>query len=387
MRLGIDATGIRSGGGLTHLVEVLKAARPAQHGFDGIVVWGGAATLAQIPEKPWLSKVPHAMQERNLLLRTYWQRFRLTDSVRRSKCDLLFVPGGSYAGSFRPVVTMSQNMLPFQRREARRYGLSATSLRLAMLRRSQAGTLRRASGVIFLSEYARNTIMSTIGTLRGQLITVPHGIERRFIHAPRVQKSMSEYSPASPMRLIYVSIVDLYKHQWTVCEAVCSLRKEGFPIALDLIGPAYPRALRKLTATLRSIDPDGVAVRYLGHVPHDELHALYASADFGLFASSCESMPNILIEGMASGLPIACSNRGPMPEVLGDGGVYFDPETSASIADAIRRLLVSRELRAKVAQVAFLRAGLYSWERCADETLRFLAQVASAGERVPAIEH
>ena len=381
MRLGIDATSIRSGGGLTHLVEVLKAARPAQYGFDGIVVWGRVATLTQIPEKPWLSKVPHAMQERNLLLRTYWQWFRLADSVRRSKCDLLFVPGGSYAGNFRPVVTMSQNMLPFERREARRYGLSATSLRLAMLRCSQAVTLRRASGVIFFSEYARNTIMSAIGTLRGQLITVPHGIHRRFIHAPRVQKNMSEYSPASPMRLIYVSIVDLYKHQWTVCEAVCSLRKEGFPIALDLIGPAYPRALRKLTATLR------VAVRYLGQVPHDELHELYASADVGVFASSCENMPNILIECMASGLPIACSNRGPMPEVLGDGGVYFDPETSASIADAIRRLLVSPELRAKVAQVAFVRAGPYSWERCADETLRFLAQIASAGERVPAIEH
>ena len=35
-------------------------------------------------------------------------------------------------------------------------------------------------------------------------------------------------------------------------------------------------------------------------------------------------MPNTLVEAMASGLPIACSDRGPMPEVLGDGGVLFD---------------------------------------------------------------
>ena len=51
----------------------------------------------------------------------------------------------------------------------------------------------------------------------------------------------------------------------------------------------------------------------------------------GIFASSCESSSCVLIENMASGLPIACSNRGPMPEVLKDGGVYFDPEKPIDI--------------------------------------------------------
>jgi len=58
-----------------------------------------------------------------------------------------------------------------------------------------------------------------------------------------------------------------------------------------------------------------------GVVPPNDLATLLAEFDLFIFASSCENMPNTLLEGMASDLPIACSNRGPMPEVLRDGGV------------------------------------------------------------------
>ncbi len=93
-------------------------------------------------------------------------------------------------------------------------------------------------------------------------------------------------------------------------------------------------------------------------------------------------MPNILLEGMASGLPIACSDRGPMPEVLGDAGVYFDPEDVGSIRRAIQQLIVSPELRSEKAQAAFERICGYSWRRCADETFGFLAEVAGTSPRV-----
>jgi glycosyltransferase involved in cell wall biosynthesis len=88
-------------------------------------------------------------------------------------------------------------------------------------------------------------------------------------------------------------------------------------------------------------------------------------------------MPNILIESMAAGLPIACSERGPMPEVLGDAGIYFDPEQPASIADAVRRLALDPGLRAEKAAAASKAASQFSWSRCADETFDFLASVAA----------
>jgi glycosyltransferase involved in cell wall biosynthesis len=89
-------------------------------------------------------------------------------------------------------------------------------------------------------------------------------------------------------------------------------------------------------------------------------------------------MPNTLIEGMASGLPIACSNRGPMPEVLEDGGIYFDPENSASIAEAIEKIITDKELRITIAKRAKQLSEQYLWESCADATFAYLYQVIAA---------
>ena len=99
----------------------------------------------------------------------------------------------------------------------------------------------------------------------------------------------------------------------------------------------------------------------LGFVQHDELPALLASADLFVFASSCENMPNTLVEAMAAGLPIACSDRGPMPEILQEAGVYFDPEDVPSIADAVARIVSDAELRTRIAQRARRLSEQYSW--------------------------
>jgi glycosyltransferase involved in cell wall biosynthesis len=71
-----------------------------------------------------------------------------------------------------------------------------------------------------------------------------------------------------------------------------------------------------------------------------------------------------------------------MPEVLGDAGVYFDPEVASSIADALRRLAADDSLRSKLAQWAWHKAQAYSWERCARETFKFIAQAAQQKGRV-----
>ena len=65
MRLGIDASNISIGGGVTHLVEMLNGAQPLAHGFDMIVVWSSKATLSQLPERSSSKKKHH---ENNLPL-------------------------------------------------------------------------------------------------------------------------------------------------------------------------------------------------------------------------------------------------------------------------------------------------------------------------------
>jgi glycosyltransferase involved in cell wall biosynthesis len=66
-----------------------------------------------------------------------------------------------------------------------------------------------------------------------------------------------------------------------------------------------------------------------------------------------------------------------MPDILGDGGVFFDPENVQSVADAILALMGDPALRARAGRAAQIRARQYSWTRCAHETFAFLARIAA----------
>jgi glycosyltransferase involved in cell wall biosynthesis len=377
LRLAIDASNIRIGGGITHLVEILRAVDPSAYGFEKVRVWGRVSTLDQIEDRDWLEKRSLTEREAHFFKLLVWRRWTLPRDLKEWKADLLWVPGGSIMPAFRPVVTMSRNMLPFEWNELRRYGASRVALRLLLLRWSQGRSFRHADGTIFLTGYAYDAVTQVTGSLNGRTAIVPHGVNTRFQLPPRRQRAYSEFTASDPIRVVYVSTVEVFKHQWFVVEAIAQLRQEGVPIRLDLYGWGRAGAVARLTEAMNRVDSKGEFIRYWGVVDYKEIHKCYAAADLCVFASSCENMPNILIESMAAGLPIACSNRGPMPEVLRDAGVYFDPEDSASIADAVRQLVMAPGLRAEKAAAASAIATNFSWSRCARETFEFLATVAS----------
>ncbi|MBD3814017.1 MAG: glycosyltransferase, partial [Betaproteobacteria bacterium] len=131
-------------------------------------------------------------------------------------------------------------------------------------------------------------------------------------------------------------------------------------------------------------DPQGEFVTLAPFVPHAEIPELLARAEMFLFASSCESMPVTLLEGMAVGLPIACSERGPMPDILQDAGVYFNPESPVSIANAVGALACKPVESNAYAVRAKAIAQCFSWQRCADQTFDFLLSTLerSHGERI-----
>ena len=375
--LGIDASNLRRGGGITHLREVLRAADPRDHGFTQVFVWSGRATLDELPpSNEWLRLEHHRLLDGGLVQRMWWQNVTLAREARSKRCDLLFVPGGSYAGTFRPFVTMSRNMLPFEPRERARYGVSTMRAKLTILERVQSATMRRADGVIFLNVYAKQRVMSRAGSLRGRLTIIPHGVDAQFTLEPRSQRTIASYDREHPFRLLYVSIIDVYKHQPEVAQAVARLRARGLPIEIEFRGPAYEPAAKTLNELVARIDPKREFIHIADAAKYRDLPSVYGRADAFVFASSCENMPNILLEAMAAGLPIASSRRGPMPEILGDAGVYFDPENVDEIEAALMSLVNDHQARAKWAATAFARASRYSWSQCADETFRFLAEVA-----------
>jgi len=378
LHLGIDAVNIRQGGGLTHLSQLLQAADPVAAGFDRVTVWSNQATADVLPSRPWLMKRVAPWMVASLPRRMLGQQFQLAQELRASGCDVLFSPGGTLPQSCgMPMVTMSQNMLPFEPLEAARFGrLSLMRLKMRVLRYSQGRSFQRADGLIFLTHYAEQAVSLALGGLRCPTALVPHGIEARFLQAPRAQRRLEECSGAQPFRVLYVSILMPYKHQMAVAQAAADLHARGMPIEMQFVGAAWGRYGKEFARLIRSLDPEGGFLKWSGHEPFESLHRFYRDADAFVFASSCENLPNILIEAMASGLPIACANRGPMPEVLGDAGVYFEPESPSEISGALQVLAGDDPLRAKLAQKAWKKAQDYSWQRCAIETFEFIAKVA-----------
>ena len=380
LRVGIDATNIRAGGGLTHLREVLTALVPEPLGIGRVAVWGRTGLAEHLPRFPWLTFIPVAAADGNPLRYLTWKKSGL-DTAVRAAADVLFVPGGTYGGTFAPFVAMSQNLLPFDRTERSRFGLSRVRLRYHLLEYLQAKTFRRAQGVIFLTETARRVTEARTGPLQGDAAIVPHGLAERFFQPPRAARTVAACTPENPLRILYVSIVNLYKHQWHVVAAVSRLREEGYPVQLDLVGKAYPPAMARLNRTLARFDPGGAFVRYQGLVDHGRLHEVYAHADLFVFASSCETFGMILLEAMGAGLPVACSDRGAMPETLQDAGLYFNPEDPGDIAQTLKRMIDGPALRDRLARKGLARARTYSWKRCAEETFGFIAEVAGGSCR------
>lgn len=381
--LGIDASNIRAGGGVTHLSQLLAAAEPEAAGFKQVMVWSGAATLAQLPQRTWLRKVHLSMLDKGLPWRAAWQQLLLPAALKVNHCAALFSPGGTAPVRLSvPSIVMSQNMLPFEPKEYSRYGmLSGMRWRLKLLRKTQSHSMRRADGLIFLTRYAQREMLRILGHSTNRTAVIPHGVEERFFSQPRATSSMQDFSPARPFRLLYVSIVDMYKHQWQVVRAIGELRRKGLPVVADFIGPAYPPALQRLQATIKAIDPQSAFLHYMGPMAFPELHKAYQNADAFVFASSCENLPNIVLEAMAAGLPIASSNRGPMPEVLGDAGVYFDPESVDEMAAALQSLYEQPGLRNTLAKRAYTKAREYSWRQCAKSTFEFIADTIRSEAR------
>ncbi len=373
--VGIDASNIRAGGGLTYLCNLLGAREEGGFADVKVIVWGGRKTLDRLPSRSWITKSYQPALDEALPSRVRWQQRRLGQLA--AGCDVLFVPGGTYLGSFRPFVTMSHNLLPFEARERRRFGVSRTRLRLELLRAVQARTFQRADGMIFLTSAAESSIRDAIGPLAARSVIIPHGTSRSFLLAPREQKPVTAYSYDKPFRWLYVSVVNMYKHQWNVVAAAAKLRAAGSPISLELVGPAYPPALKKLSEAIGVYDPRAEFVRYHGPLAGDDLVRMYHDADALVFASTCENMPIILLEGMSAGLPIVCGDRPVMREVLRDGGAFCDPERVDQIAEAMQAITLRPDLRQALGRRAYSLACEYSWQRTADATFAFLQQVKS----------
>lgn len=375
LSIGIDASRIRSGGGKAHMIGFLPAGNPTAYGISKVHLWSYKGLLDVLPDAPWLIKHNPPALERSLFRQAWWQARSLPKEVKRCGCDLLFAADAATTCGFHPSVVMSQDMLSYEPGQMSHYGWTMKRLRLILIGYLQTRALKRADAAIFLTQYAANVIQGHAGPLQKYKV-IPHGIAAAF----RQNTAMGDWptDPARPIRCIYVSNAAMYKHQWEVVRAVGLLRKRAINISLLLVGGGAGLAQKMTVDAIAEVDPQRRFIEQKAFVPNAEIPKLLAGSDIFVFASSCENLPITLLEGMAGGLPIACSDRGPMPEVLADGGVYFNPEDPNSIASAIEKLITDRDLRMKTARRAEEISESFTWERCADETWEYLSKCAIA---------
>lgn len=375
--LGVDAANIRLGGGRTYLIELLAHFDPHATAFTKIIVWGSRETLDCLPDHPLVSKVFCPELDGTLLKRTWWQVFQLPSLARQAGCDLLFVPGGVFMCSFKPIVTVSLNLLPFSPREIAKYGYSRQAAKFWLLRWLQGRSFKRSSGLIFLADYPRSVINEKVSPLPSSQATIPLGVSNAFDRQVRPQREISSYSKGDPYKIVYVSSLHPYKNHKVLIAAVAKVREStGWPIRLDLVGPGSSEQEAELKLFAQSFKDSETWLQFSGNLPYLKLSDLYGHADLGAFSSSCENMPNILTEMMASGLPIVSSRMRPMPDILKDGGVYYDPMSESETASAIVKVISDPVLRASIAERGKEVSRRYTWESAALDTFKFLERLA-----------
>ena len=376
VKIGIEASNFRKGGGRTHLVELLRHGDGNLGEIKQVVVWGSAETLAMLPKRSWLNRAT----KRCSMARWCAGRCGRPRGWSRLPAPSIWCsrPAGSRLALVRPRVVMSRNLLPFEAGERELYGHSGTRLRLELLRVGQARSFAGADGVIFLNQYALSQVTATMKRPPRRVAVIPHGVADRFRSSapprPARGRNVAGRAAESPLRVDDCSVqAPAGGHH--------AMRRLSphIPVELTLVGsPTTPPTPPTCSGRRWRTAPQGRASGTSAQVGFEQLHHAYSAAEVFVFASSCENMPNILLEAMSNGLPIACARRGPMPEMLGEAGVYFDPEEPDAIAAAVRTLAEDPELRVRIATLAVERSRPFDWHRCACDTFAFLAEVAHA---------
>lgn len=380
--IGIDATRSRSGGAIAHMIGILDGDEPAAHGIQSVHLWAFDEMLDRISEKPWLVKHRVPSTHQSILHQLYWQRYVLPKEAKKRNISVLFNTDSSSVCPFTPSVTLNQDLLSYEPGEKSRYPFfSRARLRLEAIGLVQKWSLERSDSTIFLSEHAKSVFTSKLHLNR--TVTIPHAVGTKFHELGALRHS---WPKEGPLECLYVSNAAPYKHQWCVIEAIHMVRsRTGRDVRLRLVGGGRGPAHVRMLSAVQTFDPERRFIKLVPFVSSTAILDELAHADFFVFASSCETFGITLLEAMAAGLPIACSNRSSLPELILDGALYFDPEAPIQIADRVEELIQSEVTRARLAKRASDIAKNYSWKESSASTWRILSKIAQEKEIKPSV--
>jgi alpha-1,3-rhamnosyl/mannosyltransferase len=221
--------------------------------------------------------------------------------------------------------------------------------------------LRRADGLIAVSENTRQDAIRLLGIAPGRIRTIYSGVADEFFDAAP-QNRTRPYA-------LYVGTIEPRKNLDTLLDAWAlltpSLRAE---YELVIAGPCGWNSEK----TLARIEREAA---YVGYVPEADLPGLTAGATAFVYPSLYEGFGFPVAQAMAACVPVLTSNNSCLPEITGDTAILVNPMSASGIAAALTKMLESASLREDLAARGRRRADLFRWEKCVTESLQFFHSV------------
>lgn len=227
---------------------------------------------------------------------------------------------------------------------------------------------RRARLIITPSEFARRSIVNMLDVPAERVRVIYHGVSdelRNPVPRERHLSVLQRFSISEPY-LLFVGKLDPLKNLDMLLRAYRIIRRNR-SIRLVMAGPSgwYGTVLRERVNELNLV----ADVTFTDFITDEELKVLYQRASLMIFPSLFEGFGLPVIEAMASGTPVVCSNHCSLPEVVGNAALLVDPTSEEAIAKAVLDVLGDMELQNRLRRAGLLRSEQFTWPEAARKTV------------------
>jgi glycosyltransferase involved in cell wall biosynthesis len=320
---------------------------------------------AEAREGPWHELIPHVTVPVSARRRSEWVRGEqqlLPRAGAQYGVELMHSLGSTAPvwGAFRRVVTIQDVIY-------RIYPEAHLGIRSLGMRALVPLAARRSHRIIAPSSNTRDDLARLLQVPAEKVDVVPDGVGTTESATPTGEAELRRrYSLDDRGFVLAVSAKRPHKNLLRLLDALAMIPAERRPM-LVLTGyrTSHEDDLRRRVTEL-GLEAD---VRILGWVSAEELEGLYRSAKCFVFPSLYEGFGLPVLEAMARGVPVACSDRGPLREVGGDAALFFDPESATQIAAAIATLVGDPAEAERLRAAGLARAQQFTWSATARGTV------------------
>jgi len=251
--------------------------------------------------------------------------------------------------------------------------------RVHLMQKELRKTVARADRLITDSHYTKRELQEYFSVPGEQIIVAPLACNEQF--HPRVEadadKILKNYNLQWRRFFLYTGTIEPRKNIITLLRAYDRLpvnEKRAFPLVIS----GYKGWENTELFGLFDKGEKQGWLKYLGFVPGKDLPILYSAATTFVFPSVYEGFGLPVLEAMASGTPVLCSNATSLPEVAGEAALMHDPEDVDELTSFLLRMTQDTQLKTTMINAGLGRAKQFSWSICADNTFEAYRQVAES---------